>query len=67
MTSRPDLVTTPDKQQRCGVLDKDNNRCPNRAQFWVGANSIDDYTCVCSEHLSTVKMEGDTVVRIREG
>ncbi len=57
----PNLVTAPDEQSRCCVLDDQGNRCPNRSKFWVGKNWIDDYTHACQDHLESVKTEGDVV------
>jgi len=56
-----DLITAPDEQQRCCVLDADGNRCPKRSRYWVGTNGVDDYTHTCAEHLDSVRRPEDTV------
>lgn len=57
----PDLITAPDEQSRCCILDDQGNRCPNKSEFWVGKNDVDDYTHACSAYLEEVTCEGDIV------
>lgn len=58
----PNLVTAPDEQQLCCVLDDTGARCLNPSRYWVGTQGIDDYTYVCADHLDAVRREEDTVV-----
>lgn len=60
----PKLITAPDEQQRCCVLNDNGERCLKRSKFWVGTQPIDDYTHVCAEHLQSVKRPEDTVVEL---
>lgn len=62
----PNLVTDSDEKERCCVLDDAGIRCTNPAEFWVGANGIDDYTHVCTGHLESVKRPGDVVEKLSE-
>lgn len=48
-------------RNQCHVLDKNGNRCKQKARFWVGSNPVDDYTYVCGDHVEDVK-EADHVV-----
>jgi len=50
---------------RCCLLDAQGQQCPNRSEFWVGSNGMDDYTHVCGEHVVNVVKEGDSVHRLR--
>ncbi len=60
----PDLITAANEQSQCCVLDDGGNRCPNRSEFWVGKNDLDDYTHACSQHLPDVMREGDIVQKL---
>ena len=55
------LVTAPDEQRRCCVLDGAGNRCPSETRYWIGANGVDDYTHVCADHLEDMRRPGDEV------
>ncbi len=57
----PELLTAPDEQRRCCVLDEAGERCPRATRYWVGTNGLDDYTHVCAEHLEDVLRAEDTV------
>lgn len=61
IATQPNLVTAPDEQSRCCVLDADGHRCHKRSRYWVGQNGIDDYTHCCAEHLESVRRDGDVV------
>jgi hypothetical protein len=61
------VVTASDEKERCCVLDdKGENRCTQKARFWVGKNGLDDYTHVCGDHVEDVKAEGDRVYRLSD-
>lgn len=60
----PNLVTAPDEQRRCCVLNSKGERCPNETRFWVGVNPIDEYAYVCADHLEDVRRPGDEVREI---
>jgi hypothetical protein len=64
MPINPQLITAPDEQERCCVLDKGGNRCPQKSRFWVGSNGIDDYTHVCGDHVQDVKRPGDAINKL---
>lgn len=59
----PNCLTAPDECQCC-VLDDKGNRCLQRLRFWVGTNDVDDYTCVCGDHVQDVKQTSDAVVKL---
>jgi hypothetical protein len=64
----PPLITAPDEQERCCVLEEEGKaetRCPQKARFWVGKQGFpDDYTYVCGGHVDDVRREGDTVEKL---
>ena len=66
MAANPELAG-PTQRFQCCVLDGNGKQCPNRAQFWVGANEIDDYTHACAEHVEEVQGHGDTVRELERG
>lgn len=59
------LVTAPDERDRCCVV-IDGARCELPAAWIVrgAGGALDDYTCVCGDHLELVRQPGDTVERL---
>jgi hypothetical protein len=58
----PALITAPDEQGRCCLLDGNGERCRQPSRFWVGSSGVDDYTHVCGDHVAAVARLDDIVV-----
>ena len=59
-------MNTKIKPEDCTVIDDKGQRCPCRAQFWVGRDGTDDWTLVCADHIEIVRGEGYAVISLDE-
>ncbi len=59
------LVTAPDERERCCVV-IDGARCEQRTAWVVRGpgGEMDDYACVCGDHVELVRRPGDTIERL---
>lgn len=59
------LVTEPDERERCCVVE-DGERCPHPTAWLVrgAGGELDDYACVCGDHVELVRQPGSTVERV---